>query len=259
MKHVVMFSGGICSWAAGKRIAERHGTADMVLLFADTLIEHWDTYRFLEEGAANIGAPLVRIADGRTPFDVFRDERFIGNSRADPCSKILKRRLLDRWLAENCEPENTTLVFGIHWSEMDRFERVSARLAPWKCVAPMCEPPFVAVDDMHAWAESEGIRKQWLYTIGMPHANCGGGCVKMGQGGWARAYHANREVFDRWEAEESRLRELLGDVAMLKDRRGGSARPLPLNELRQRIESNQQVDMYDQGGCGCFSGAEEAA
>ena len=34
---VVMFSGGIGSWAAAKRVAEAHGTDDLVLLFADVL------------------------------------------------------------------------------------------------------------------------------------------------------------------------------------------------------------------------------
>lgn len=34
--HVVMFSGGAGSWATAKRVAERHGTEGLVLLFADT-------------------------------------------------------------------------------------------------------------------------------------------------------------------------------------------------------------------------------
>lgn len=259
MKHVVQFSGGIGSWAAAKRVAERHGTADMLLLFADTMIEHPDTYRFLQEAADNIGAPLVRIADGRTPFEVFRDERFLGNSRVDPCSKILKRKVLDKWKKENCDPEDTMLHFGIHWSESDRFETIQRRLAPWKCSAPLCEAPMIGMAEVHAWAEREGLRRQFLYEIGMPHANCGGGCVKMGQAGWHRAYRFNRVTFDRWEAEEQSLRELLGDVAMLKDRRGGVSRPLTLRELRERIEGDQQIDMHDWGGCGCFSGVAEAA
>lgn len=63
MKHIVMFSGGVGSWAAAKRVAERHGTADLVLLFADVLMEDSDTYRFLGEAARNVGGELVRIID----------------------------------------------------------------------------------------------------------------------------------------------------------------------------------------------------
>jgi hypothetical protein len=58
MKHVVMFSGGIGSWGAAKRVAASHGTECMTLLFADTKIEDPDLYRFLTDAAANIGAPL---------------------------------------------------------------------------------------------------------------------------------------------------------------------------------------------------------
>jgi 3'-phosphoadenosine 5'-phosphosulfate sulfotransferase (PAPS reductase)/FAD synthetase len=91
---VVMFSSGISSWAAGKRWAEMHGTDGMRLLFADTGIEDEDNYRFLHEAADNIGAPLIILKDGRDPFQVMRDERIIGNSMFDPCSKLLKRKLL---------------------------------------------------------------------------------------------------------------------------------------------------------------------
>ncbi|MGP4029731.1 hypothetical protein [Actinomadura sp. 3N407] len=80
MWHVVMFSGGINSWAAARRVADEHGTGKLQLLFADTYAEDEDLYRFLEEAAAQIGAPLVRIADGRTPWQVFDDEHYLGNA-----------------------------------------------------------------------------------------------------------------------------------------------------------------------------------
>ena len=34
-KRVVMFSGGIASWATAKLVAEKHGTEGLFLLFAD--------------------------------------------------------------------------------------------------------------------------------------------------------------------------------------------------------------------------------
>lgn len=55
------------SWAPLKLAAKKHGTEGMVLLFADTKMEDEDLYRFLDQAAANVGAPLVRIADGRNP------------------------------------------------------------------------------------------------------------------------------------------------------------------------------------------------
>lgn len=103
MKHVVMFSGGVGSWAAARRVAEHYGTEDLTLLFADTNMEDEDLYRFIQEAATNVGGKFVRVEDGRTPWDVFFDERFLGNSRIDPCSKLLKRVLLDRWCNANCD------------------------------------------------------------------------------------------------------------------------------------------------------------
>lgn len=129
MKRVVMFSGGIGSWAAAKRVAERHGTADLVLLFADTLMEDEDLYRFLEEGAASVGVPVTRIAEGRTPWEVFTDKRFLGNSKVDPCSLVLKRQLCDRWLKDNCDPDDTVVTVGIDWTEAHRFTRLAERRA----------------------------------------------------------------------------------------------------------------------------------
>ena len=94
MKYVVMFSGGIGSWASAKRAAASYGTDGMTLLFADTLIEDADLYRFIREAADDIGAELVTLIEGRTPWEVFRDVKFLGNTRIDPCSRVLKREPL---------------------------------------------------------------------------------------------------------------------------------------------------------------------
>lgn len=257
-QHVVMFSGGIGSWAAAKRVAEEHGTDNLTLLFTDTLIEDEDTYRFLHEGAENVGGQLVEIADGRTPWEVFRDVRFLGNSRVDPCSLHLKRNLADRWLEEHHDPDNTTVYVGIDWSEIHRFERLASRKLPWVYEAPLCDPPLLTKDDMHEWAEREGLAKQRLYKLGMPHANCGGGCIKMGQGGFARLLRVDPCTYEEWERNEEMIREELErDVSILRDRSGGDTTPLTLRELRERIEGGKQVDMFDIGGCGCFVDSEE--
>lgn len=46
MQHVVMYSGGIGSWAAAKQVVQQAGAENMVLLWADTKIEDEDLYRF---------------------------------------------------------------------------------------------------------------------------------------------------------------------------------------------------------------------
>lgn len=254
---VVMFSGGVGSWAAAKRVAEKHGTDDLTLLFTDTLIEDADTYRFLREAAANVGGTLVEIAEGRTPWEVFKDEGFLANTRVDLCSRILKREVADDWLEEHHDPDDTVVYIGIDWTEIHRFERLAPRKLPWIYEAPLCDPPYLTKDDLHDWASRQGLEKQRLYRLGMPHANCGGGCVKMGQGGFARLFHADPCRFAEWEENEEKMREQLGDISILRDRRGGTTKPLSLRALRERIQGGGKVDMFDIGGCGCFSDGDD--
>ena len=127
MRHVVSFSGGLGSWATAVLIVEQYGTSDVDLVFNDTKMEDEDLYRFLDETTAHLGIELTVLEDGRDPWEVFKDERFLGNSRLDPCSKILKRNLFRRWLKENHSAETTINYIGIDWSEINRFERARAR------------------------------------------------------------------------------------------------------------------------------------
>ena len=79
MLHVVQYSGGIGSWAATQRVIAEHGTANLVLLIADTQVEDPDLWRFVHDSTARIGVEPTVVADGRTPFEVFHDQRFLGN------------------------------------------------------------------------------------------------------------------------------------------------------------------------------------
>jgi len=256
MKRVVMFSGGAGSWAAAKRVAERHGTDDLYLLFADTMMEDEDLYRFLDEAASNVGGQLVRIADGRTPWDVFFDERYLGNTRADPCSKILKRKFIDRWLIEHCDPDKTTIYVGIDWTEEHRYTRLRDRRAEdgWSYEAPMCAAPWMTKDMILDWIRAEGIEPPRLYAMGFAHNNCGGFCIKAGIGHFVTLLRQMPERYAYHEAKEQEIRAYLGrdDIAILRDRRNGQAKPITLQELRKRIEGGDQFDLLDIGGCGCF-------
>ena len=266
MKHVVQFSGGGGSWAAAKRVAAKYGTEDMVLLFCDTLIEDADLYRFLDEAAANVGAPLVKIADGRTPFDVYRDTRFLGNSRVAKCSYFLKQKVADDWVTANCDPTSLCRYIGIDWSEENRFHGdgkkqrgFKARMAEagWKCEAPLLDPPYLTKSDILVWMKSEGLKPPLMYEQGFAHNNCGGRCCKAGQGHWSQMLKVRPIEFAQSEREENEIRAMLGDVSMLKDRAGGEAKVLTLATLRERLEAGMQPDIFEIGGCGCFT--EDAA
>jgi len=250
-----MFSGGVGSWAAAKRVAETHGTESLVLLFADTLIEDPDLYRFLPEAAANVGGELVRIAEGRTPWEVFKDVRLIGNTWADPCSKILKRKFIRRWITDHHDPTNTIVYLGIDWTEQHRLEKAIPHWDPWTLRAPLTEPPYLDKQDVFDWLATEGIELPRLYKLGMPHNNCGGACVKAGKAHFARLLEVLPDVYADWEHKEQEMRDYLGkDVAILRDRRDGVTKPETLKAWRERLEASDQLTLdetLDWGGCGC--------
>lgn len=250
-----MFSGGIGSWATAKRVAEAHGTDSLTLLFADTKVEEPDLYRFLSAAARNVGGELVRVADGRTPFEVFHDKRFLGNARLANCSEYLKQKPCREWVEANCDPEATILYVGIDWSETHRLPAVEAGWKPYTVAAPMTERPFMDSHDRLEWAKAEGLKPPRSYAEGFPHSNClAQGCVRGGQAYWATLLRTRPDVYRKTEADEEALRQHLGaDVAMLRDRTGGSVEPLTLATFRERSEAQGSFDADEWGGCGCFA------
>lgn len=259
-QHVVQLSGGITSWAAARRLVDQRGTAGVTLLFADTLIEDEDLYRFLDDVAVDIGVPVTRVADGRTPTQVFLDRKFIGNSQIAPCSAHLKQIPCRRWLEANTDPEHTTLYVGIDWTTKDanRMPGIQAGWAPWRVVAPLLEPPYLDKRGWIAEARKRGLRPPRAYELGFEHNNCGGRCIRGGQGQWAHLLKVWPDRFAQAEADEQMLQAALASESThLRDRSGGTTKPLPLTELRRRVDAQRPgedplFDAYDWGGCGCF-------
>lgn len=292
MKRIVMSSGGITSWATARWIADTYGTEDLVLLFADTLAEDEDLYRFNADVASDLGMPMTVVCDGRTPQQVGRDRKHLGNTQVANCSHLLKQLPARIWLTEHCDPAETTVYLGIDWSEMHRlpgqhaghahplpggcskprlcrslFDR-DGRLegpgcgslleVPWRVEAPLTQPPYRDKADLIATLQDRGIAEPRLYALGFAHNNCGGACVKAGQAQWAHLLRVFPDRYASWEQHEQNMRaDLDKDVAILRDRTGGTTRPLPLTVLRQRIEASTPggFDALDWGGCGCFTDA----
>jgi len=255
IKHLVMFSGGACSYMAAKRVIERHGKEGVVLLFADTLIEDPTLYEFLDASAEKLGVQLVKISDGRTPFQVFEDVRFLGNSRIDPCSNLLKREILNKWRKENCDIETCVTHFGLDFNEPHRLERVRERHAPWKVEAYMTEKPVVTKEMMLDEIKQDGLVPCDLYNHGFAHANCGGGCIKSGIAQFAKLYQTYPDRFAVWEEAEEKMRDLLEkDVSILRKMKNGKHDRYTLKQLRESLERNYQLtfdEQSDWGGCGC--------
>ncbi len=292
-RRVVMLSGGAGSWGAAMRTVAEHGREGTTLLFADTLIEDEDLYRFLLEAAAQLtGAVLPDdllartvaipplgemgrrrrhllaladaarealpglewIAEGRDPHEVYRDVRFLGNPRVDPCSAILKRKLMRRWLEEHRDPADTVCVLGFDWTETHRVGRAEGFWSPWRVEAPLTGKPYLWKEEVLGWMRAEGLEPPRLYAEGFSHNNCGGFCCKAGQASFALLLERRPDRYRYHEAREEELRRRLGkDVAILRDRSGGRTRPLTLREFRERLEEDPGLyERTEWGACSCM-------
>jgi hypothetical protein len=256
-KCIVMFSGGMASFLSAHRAIQRFRRLDTTLLFADTKSEDEDLYRFVDEGARALAMPhrLEKIADGRDIWGVCFDVKFIANSRVDPCSRILKRDLMRKWIEENHDPATTTIVLGYDWTEPHRIERIQARWGEWSVWCPLADEPHLNPADYGVECRRLGVEPPRLYAQGFAHNNCGGFCFKAGLAAFERLLRVNPCLYARHEAQEERFRREFGkDVTVLRDRSGGKTTPLTMREFRERIESEGVgwFDQYDIGGCSCM-------
>lgn len=266
MKHrICNFSGGWCSFFAAKRTVDEFGPLNCTLLFADTLVEHPELYAFNEKASAFLGVPITRVSLELTPWQLFRRERMIGNNRFPICSTKLKRELLNAWMESHFEmnagqnnflTENGACVLGFDWTEQHRVDEMRKQHPFWEISAPMTNEPLWDKCRMQREAEALGFTTPEIYRLGFPHFNCGGRCVRAGISHWVHLFHTLPAAFAEWENEEwdtaIYLRNLgVEPLSMLKDRRGGETNNLYLRDLRARIESGEQFDKYDWGGCGC--------
>lgn len=269
MKHVVMYSSGIGSWATAKRVCDQHGPNNTILLFCDVkggsdephLGEDEDNYRFLRESAGKLGAELVWLKSDESIWDVYKRVRFLGNSRLAPCSHELKQKPARKWIEEHCDPEGTVLYVGIDWMESHRMAAVERNYLPYTVKAPLCEPPYMDKEEMLAACREWGVEPPRMYRMKFPHANCGGFCVRAGQAQFRQLLRLDRDRYMFHEGQEQQLRDHLGkDISVLRDRTENTSTPLTLRTFRERIEQQPSLfDADDWGGCGCFVDQETGA
>ncbi|MCK7627259.1 hypothetical protein MUU72_29895 [Streptomyces sp. RS10V-4] len=239
--HVVQFSGGIGSFAAAVRVAEKHGTANLTLLIADTGIEDPDLWRFADDTSRLLGVPLTKVADGRTPWQVFRDKRFLGNDRLAPCTRTLKQVPCRAWMQAHTNPADTLVYIGIEPTARDRarIPAIARAWKPWHTRFPLCskwEPPRTKAELLQE-ARALGVPPPRLYELGFSHNNCGGTCVRAGMRQWKHLLDVMPDRYAYAEAQEEDLRRLLGPVTILRQRHKGVSRPLPLAELRRQHQA----------------------
>lgn len=220
------------------------------------------------------------LVEGRDPWEIFRDRRFLGNSLVDPCSRIAKREVADAWRRGHCYPELNLLgdadhfAVGIGLHEKHRFADADGgglgpRMAAegWLYHAPLIDAEE-AVDAggrshltlLFSPVEQLGVEGQRMYRQGYKHGNCGGFCVKAGQAHWANRFRVQPERYAYDAMMERKLAAFIGKpVSMLTDRRGGKGKkPLTLDSFAARLRAHPERKFeYRPGesGCGCMADA----
>lgn len=247
-----------------KRVVDAFGPENVTLLFSDVkgdtdnphIGEDEDTYRFVTEAAKQLGAELVTVIDGRNIWEVFRDRKFLGNSRLAPCSHELKQKPAKKWIHENCDPESTMIYVGIDWTETHRMGAVRAGYAPWMVDAPLMRDPKLSKEQMIEEARAIGLEPPRLYAYGFKHNNCGGGCVRAGQAQFKHLLEVMPDRFAEWERQEEKMQDFLGvEVTILSRTVEGKKQPLSLSQLRKIAQEQPAlIDMEDVGvSCNCAS------
>ena len=99
-KCIVMYGGGLTSYEVARRSVEFYGPENTEIWFADTRTEDEDLYRFNRDVEFLVGKKIRTFDQKMDIWDVFHKQRFLGNSRIDPCSKYLKRVPLRRTLEQ---------------------------------------------------------------------------------------------------------------------------------------------------------------
>lgn len=222
----------------------------------------WRAFLAQIRGDTALAIPeLVWLVEGRDPWEVFRDRKFLGNSRIDPCSKSLKREIFDKWRRSNTDRDTSVFCIGIGPHEAHRYDRLASRMATegWTYEAPLIGT-FEGEVGAFGYLADAGVAKPRLYDLGYVHNNCGGFCIKAGHAHYLNRYRVQPERFAYDAMMEEKLAEYIGKpVSMLTDRTGdGSKKALSLATFAAEVGRQTEFE-YAPGDSGCGCMLEEAA
>lgn len=214
-RRVVRFSCGAASAVAAKLTLARHPDAQVVNAFVAE--EHEDNRRFLAEVERWIGRSITVLRDekyGASAYEVMRRARYTKGMYGAPCSRALKRDLLDNWSRPGDVP-----VIGYTAEERERADNFMDAHGAGEF--PLIDDGITKADCL-ALIERAGIKLPAMYLMGYSNANCIG-CVKGGAGYWNKI---RRDFPERFE-EMCRIEEMIGSTAyLMRDRRTGVRIPL---------------------------------
>lgn len=176
---VCQFSCGAASAVATKlTLAEFGATRDVQIINAFLKNEHPDNRRFAADAQAWFSREITVLRDekyGADVIEVFRRKNFIKSRKGAPCSRELKRKLLDAW-----KQPGDVMVLGFTAEEADRLDDFRERNPDRSVMAPLVDKGLTK-EDCKAMLQRAGLTLPTMYLQGYENANCIG-CVKGGEG-----------------------------------------------------------------------------
>lgn len=282
MRFISSLSGGVSSAVSTDRLLELHGADNVLLWFADTLVEDNDLYRFLSDCLVKWGneyaawwllnkrkmrsdgrrmtkkiGNFVYHTEGVTPETIAINRRIIPNQKIAPCTYELKIKPFTEWL-DNMRGQGTfTIALGYHIFEIDRVKKRQH----WHTYNGKPRKPqgyqtkFSGVYETYPllWkpriyhpfdvVRSWGIEIPLLYREGFDNNNCGGECWRGGKAHWNRLRVVRNDRFNHKKHFEKRMQKMLNTQhAILRDQSNNMVKPLTLAELEEQNETPETVD-----------------
>lgn len=234
---VSRFSCGAASAVATKLVLAEFGTErDVQIINAFIEQEHPDNRRFLTDCEEWFGRSITVLRDTKynaSTVEVFRRRMYMAGRSGAPCTKFLKRELMDAW----GKPDDVW-VLGYTVEEQNRLDAFLDANGDRRVLTPLIDRGLGKADCL-AMVERAGIELPAMYRLGYKNANCIG-CVKGGEGYWNKI----RRDFPAQFEELASVQELIGPSAYLfRDRKTGerySLRDLPPNKGRYQDEPDNE-------------------
>lgn len=242
---ICQFSCGAASAVATKlAIPLFYLSHEILIVNAEIEEEHPDNRRFLADCERWFGLPVQVYRDrkyGGSTRQVFTKKRFLKHRNGAPCSKALKRDVLNGLVRPN-----DIVILGYTAEEEQRLDNFIDANNTVQVRAPLIEAGL-RKPDVLAIVERAGIELPLMYRMGYHNANCIG-CVKGGAGYWNKI---RRDFPEDFEAM-ARIEETIGPGARLLYHRSGplKGQRFYLRELDPRTgRYEDEPDISCSGSC----------
>lgn len=216
---------------------------------------HPDSHRFINDLEQWYGKPIERIRSARyaTIDEVFEARKYLSGMKGAPCTGEMKfAPRLDNSLPSDIH------FWGYTADKLDakRFDRMKEDYPLLRQRSPLIEMGLKK-KDTHAILKQHGVRRPWVYEIGMPNGNCIG-CVKSSSPNyWALIREHFPEVFARRNEQGRRFGARL---VILGREKGSDGKWHNIRGHLDEIPVDQptKVRGADFGGCGFHCNREAA-